>query len=322
MEHPLKGSTSLYNSPSLSELHTEKRSALLRREDRPEKALTFGPHLLYFVRSCRRYSHRPHNQFWPDIAKSTICFNVGLSIYNPPPKAKEPIANFPSERLDGLIDLALFGNSLALPSTMGPKEGYLFMRLRIVPTPNTRPAIYAQHLLRDAPGYTRIAHNINEKLIMNSKSGLSINEIRVLFTILRNTIGRQRVKARLALSFISVATGLMPRRIREALKSLQRKKIIIKTAPHSNYPKQPAEWMVNLNWTEWTLKERGDKPVQGTKPVISRGTKPDNSQGTELCTNKDSFPKDRRDIYTGSKNIEKDFAEELKDDEVDYQIGG
>ena len=278
----------------------------------------YNNHLLYYLCSTR-YRQEPNKSKWARHSQSTTCFCVGLSVYSPLHKAEEPIAN-PIGRLDGIFNLALFGNSLALTSTMGPKEGYLFMKLifRIHKLQEFRPISFN----RDISGYSVFPHNLNEKLIMNSKSGLTINEIRILMTVLRFTNGYQRTKAPLSLGFIENATLLKPRRIREALKSLERRRIIIKVTPHSSYPKRPAVWKINFNWRDWIFNIRGDKTVQGTNRVISQGTKHSNSQGTNLRTNKDSSPKDRKNKYMGSRNINSDFSEELKKDEVDYQIGG
>jgi len=166
-------------------------------------------------------------------------------------------------------------------------------------------------------GHSRYVHPIVEKLLMNSRSGLSKNECIILNAVIRWTAGMGgRPSAKLSTSYLHLKTHLHPRRIREARKSLIRRNILIEIKEHQRWPPRPKELAVNYCWQEWILgRLSGDKNVQRTKTVHSKGTNRVDAKGTNHRTIKE---RDRKKPFVNiaTPHKDSDFLGSIEDNDV------
>lgn len=173
--------------------------------------------------------------------------------------------------------------------------------------------------LIDAGEYTILKHNINEKLLMSSKSGLTINEIRILCAVMRQTLGYGHFVARIATSRFEQLTGIHPRNIRVAVKALETRLILTPHRPHCRYPKIAKEWGVNFNENDWMLgKLLGGKSAQGANRVHSERAITSSEQRANQRTIRDktSLKETNKRFRPTQKHAE--LIEKLKHDGVKY----
>lgn len=251
--------------------------------------------LLYYL-SSTRYRQEPKESIWARHSKKQFLLLCRVFSLYPYPEAAELIAT-PIGWLNGFINLALLGNSLALTEHDGTQGGLPFMMLRLDKRKREQsPEVIA---LRKQGNWTALPHQANERLLM-SADGLNKNEMRIYLMVLRETIGRGIIRARISTSLFARKTGLAPRRIRQSLKLLQEYRVLKQTARHSRYPKIAKEWEIEFSPEEWRL---GDKSVQRTKPIHSQRLKLVPLRRTKLCTSKDSSHERSREYIAEKESL-------------------
>ena len=92
-------------------------------------------------------------------------------------------------------------------------------------------------------GYTKIANELLERLIMTDLSG---SEMKIVLFIMRKTYGFGKKEDRLLLRKISEATGLQRQNVYRELKRLVKRKIVIK----NDYTK-PISYGIQKDYTQW-----------------------------------------------------------------------
>ncbi len=97
--------------------------------------------------------------------------------------------------------------------------------------------------------FTRIANEALERL---SAAGLSGREFRIVFVVLRKTLGWGKVKDKIALSQFSKYTGLERRNCHAVIKELIKKKIIKKSVV-ANGDRKIITYLFNDVYSEWRV---------------------------------------------------------------------
>lgn len=173
--------------------------------------------------------------------------------------------------------------------------------------------------LIDAGGYTILPHDINEKLLMSGKSGLTVNEMRILCAVIRQTLGYGKYCDRIATGRFAQLTGLHPRNIRIAVNALRSRRILTPYRPYSRYPKIAQEWGLNFNEDDWMLgKLSGGKSPQRANRVHSRGVIQPSDQRANQRTIRDTraLKEKNKKIRPTQKHAE--LIEKMKQDGVKY----
>lgn len=100
-------------------------------------------------------------------------------------------------------------------------------------------------------GFTSIA---NELLEVIYRSPFTLNELRILLFIIRETYGYQRIQKDLSIRYIDNGTGIGHRNIHYVLKDLEKMKVII--ISDSPNHKQRKSITFNKNYDEWIFENR------------------------------------------------------------------
>lgn len=173
--------------------------------------------------------------------------------------------------------------------------------------------------LIDRGGYTIVPHEISMKLLMSGKSGLTINEIRILCSVLRQSLGYGNYCARIATGRFAQLTGLHPRNIRTAVNALRSRRILRAYRPYSRYPRIAQEWGVNFNESDWMLgKLSGCKSTQRANRTHSKGANSSSGQEVNQRTIKDKKTLREMKKKSGPSKTHAALIEKMNSDGVKY----
>lgn len=157
-------------------------------------------------------------------------------------------------------------------------------------------------------GYTRIANELLEAVY---RSKFSASQLSILLMVWRYTYGFQRKDHELAVSYISLHTGIHQQQVKKELSYLIDANVLKVTREATKTDSRKIAF--NKNYTQWVIHERGGKnPMEqidlfggseittsegGSKIDTSRGSKTATSGGSEITT------QERKSLKKISKEI-------------------
>lgn len=154
-------------------------------------------------------------------------------------------------------------------------------------------------------GYTRIAHELLEQIVLADFSGA---EFKILFAIVRQTYGYQKKSAAISRAQFSEMCGLHEITVSKTMKKLIAQKVVTETA--SPGFAKCREVAINKNYTEWVVKRlSSSQNERGSQTATLGGSQMATLRGSQT-TNPSYYIKDK--YKNNSKNREMPSLEELK----------
>lgn len=127
-------------------------------------------------------------------------------------------------------------------------------------------------------GHLRIANELYEALV---KAPVSIREMRLFMAIIRQTYGFQRKVASISVTLFAEMTGLYRAHIPDALKSLERKNMIVRTV---GGPHETGTYQVQKDYEKWCYQNSNTEVgvTELANPIAAQGDS-QNGNTKSLC---------------------------------------